>query len=112
MVLDAADGNTDTRPQDADQADRAQGALMSGDDASTDPVPIAGAGVQRRRVRVWFGDHVVADYQAEAELADRYAAAMSRRFAGLRVTSEPILPSESSPGRKLPGERLWEVAPK
>lgn len=89
---------------------------MSGDDASTDPepVPLAGpvAGMQRRRVRVWFGDHVVADYQAETELADRYAAAMSRRFAGLRVTSEPILPSEPSPGRKLPGERLWEVAPK
>jgi hypothetical protein len=87
---------------------------MSGDHASTDPVPLTKpeSGTQRRRVRVWFGDHVVADYQAEAELADRYAAAMSRRFAGLRVTSEPIPPSEALPGRKLPGERLWEVAPK
>lgn len=66
----------------------------------------------RRRVRVWFGDHVVADYQAEAALADRYAAAMSRRFAGLRVTSDPIPDSEPGPGRSLPGERLWEVAPK
>jgi hypothetical protein len=88
---------------------------MSGDHASTDPVPPIRpeSGTQRRRVRVWFGDHVVADYQAEAELADRYAAAMSRRFAGLRVTSEPIPVSETvTPGRKLPGERLWEVAPK
>jgi hypothetical protein len=87
---------------------------MSGDHASTDAVPLGGpaAVTQRRRVRVWFGDHVVADYQAEADLADRYAAAMSRRFAGLRVTSEPIPPSDPSPGRKLPGERLWEVAPK
>jgi hypothetical protein len=46
--------------------------------------------VQRRHIRVWFGEHVVADYRAEAELAERYAAAMSRRFAGLRVTNDPI----------------------
>lgn len=66
----------------------------------------------RRRVRVWFGDHVVADYRAEAELAERYAAAMSRRFAGLRVTSDPVPDTDPDPGRSLPGERLWEVAPK
>lgn len=69
------------------------------------------AGPQRRRVRVWFGDHIVADYRAEADVADRYAAAMSRRFAGLRVTSEPI-PALDPGGVSLPGERLWEVAPK
>lgn len=73
---------------------------------SDDPV-----GPQRRRVRVWFGDHIVAEYRAEADVADRYAAAMSRRFAGLRVTSEPI-PALDPGGRSLPGERLWEVAPK
>lgn len=73
---------------------------------SDDPV-----GPQRRRVRVWFGDHIVADYRAEADVADRYAAAMSRRFAGLRVTSEPI-PALDPGGESLPGERLWEVAPK
>ncbi|GAA0624227.1 hypothetical protein [Kribbella sandramycini] len=61
---------------------------------------------------MWFGDHVVADYSAEAELAERYAAAMSRRFAGLKVTSEPIPLTEAGPSRRLPGERLWEVAPK
>ncbi|GAB2647771.1 hypothetical protein [Kribbella swartbergensis] len=72
----------------------------------SDPVP------QRRRVRVWFGDHVVADYWAEAELAERYAAAMARRFAGLRVTSDPIPDADPGPDRVLPGERLWEVAPK
>ncbi|MGY4770684.1 hypothetical protein ACXC9Q_27545 [Kribbella sp. CWNU-51] len=63
-------------------------------------------------MRVWFGDHVVADYRAEAELAERYAAAMSRRFAGLRVTSDPIPGTDLGPERALPGERLWEVAPK
>ncbi|MEU4607242.1 hypothetical protein AB0F43_30020 [Kribbella sp. NPDC023972] len=72
----------------------------------SDPVP------QRCRVRVWFGDHVVADYRAEAELAERYAVAMARRFAGLRVTNDPIPESDSGPDRALPGERLWEVPPK
>ena len=76
-----------------------------------DPRPAA-VRVERRRVRVWFGDHVVADYRAEAELAERYAAAMSRRFAGLRVTSDPVPDHDPGPERKLPGERLWEVAPK
>jgi hypothetical protein len=87
---------------------------MSGEPASPDPGPCAGAEAvpKRRRVRVWFGDHVVADYRAEADLADRYAAAMSRRFAGLRVSSEPIPESDPGPDRALPGERLWEVAPK
>ena len=70
------------------------------------------SGPQRCRVRVWFGDHVVADYSAETELAERYAAAMSRRFAGLKVTSEPIAVTDPGRYRALPGERLWEVAPK
>ncbi len=69
-------------------------------------------GPQRCRVRVWFGDHVVADYSAEAELAERYAEAMSRRFAGLKVTSDPIPVADPGQYRSLPGERLWEVAPK
>ncbi|MFG1912417.1 hypothetical protein [Kribbella sp. NPDC048928] len=80
-----------------------------GDDGDPHPAVVR---VERRRVRVWFGDHVVADYRAEAELAERYAAAMSRRFAGLRVTSDPLPEQDPGPGRKLPGERLWEVAPK
>jgi hypothetical protein len=51
-----------------------------------------------RRVRVWFGDHVIADYRAEPALAERYAAAMSRRFAGLRVTNDQVPPSLCTPG--------------
>lgn len=51
-------------------------------------------------VRVWFGQHVVASYTATASLADRYATSMQRRFAGLRVTTDPLLPTtESSPAQ-------------
>ena len=42
----------------------------------------------RRRVRVWFGEHVIAQYVAEAPLAARYEQAMRRRFAGLKVTND------------------------
>lgn len=61
-------------------------------------------------VRVWFGSHVVAQYTATPDLAAAYAHAMSRRFAGLRVTSDPVEPSNES-GRPLPPDRLWELPP-
>lgn len=70
---------------------------------------------QRRRVRVWFGSHPIADYSAEPELAARYAAAMKRRFAGLRVTDEPLDPPTSGstpapPAPELPSEQLlWPL---
>ena len=44
-----------------------------------------------RRVRVWFGEHVIAEYTAEPATAMRYQAAMTRRFASLRVTIEPAV---------------------
>jgi hypothetical protein len=71
----------------------------------------------RRRVRVWFGSHVIADYIAEPELAARYEQAMRKRFAGLKVTSDPLplpppvtaaLPDAARP---LPSESLWELTP-
>lgn len=64
----------------------------------------------RRRVRVWFGQHIVAQYCAEPDMAERYAHAMARRFAGLRVTNEPIKPADEA-NLPLPGERLWDVPP-
>ncbi|MDX2972359.1 hypothetical protein [Kribbella solani] len=42
-----------------------------------------------RRVRVWFGEHVIADYTAEVADAIKYQAGMTRRFASLRITLEP-----------------------
>jgi hypothetical protein len=66
---------------------------------------------ERRRVRVWFGEHVIADYNAEPALAERYADAMSRRFAGLRVTNDPMPAVDKLPD-PLPGERMWDVAPR
>jgi hypothetical protein len=45
-------------------------------------------------VRVWFGEHVIADYRAEPALAERYAQAMSRRFAGLKVTNDLLTPPQ------------------
>ncbi len=67
---------------------------------------------ERRRVRVWFGDHVIADYRADADLAERYLAALEWRFAGLRITTEPVPDPDTGPGRGLPGERLWELTPR
>ncbi|MER7244447.1 hypothetical protein [Kribbella sp. NPDC000426] len=46
-----------------------------------------------RRVRVWFGEHVIAEYTAEPAKAIRYQAAMTRRFYSLRVTIEPAIPA-------------------
>lgn len=66
--------------------------------------------VQSRRVRVWFGSHVIVDYRAEGALAERYAAAMGRRFSGLRITNDPVpVPDPGAP--PLPAERLWELTP-
>jgi len=41
------------------------------------------------RVRVWFGSHVIHDFTAVEPKAALYEQGMRRRFAGLRVTSEP-----------------------
>jgi hypothetical protein len=63
----------------------------------------------RCRVRVWFGQYAIADYTAEPAVAERYAAAMARRFAGCRVTVEPCaVPTD---GRLLPPEQLWTCLP-
>jgi hypothetical protein len=60
---------------------------------------------QRCRIRVWFGDEVICSHVADPDEAERYAALMARRFAGLAVTID------SAPGPRdaeLPHHLLWE----
>lgn len=67
---------------------------------------------ERRHVKVWFGSHVIAQYIAEPALAERYAEAMDRRFAGLAITNElvpvGVIPERALP---LPSQRLWGTTP-
>ena len=55
------------------------------------------------RVRVWFGAHPIADHTADAEQAVQYEEAMRRRFASLRVTSEPVLVDSRGDSMAEPG---------
>lgn len=59
-------------------------------------------------IRVWFGEHVLADYAAEPAVADRYAEAMAQRFMGLRITSDP-LPADQATKEPLPTKQMWEL---
>lgn len=70
-------------------------------------------GTPLRQVRVWFGSHVVAEYEAAPQLAARYENAMRRRFAGLRVTSDDLADAQKAGAAlpPLPSERLWELVP-
>lgn len=58
-----------------------------------------------QRVRVWFGTEVICCHVADRARAQRYAALMAQRFAGLRVTIEDE-PSADDP--ELPHELLWD----
>lgn len=60
-------------------------------------------------MRVWFGHHVVCEYAATSDRAERYAEAMSRRFVGLKVTIERDHDGRPPP---LPAERMWELVPR
>jgi hypothetical protein len=62
-----------------------------------------GTPASHRRVRVWFGAHPIADHTATADLAAQYEEAMRRRFASLRVTSEPVLVDSRGDSMAEPG---------
>lgn len=66
----------------------------------------AGGGPEQRRVQVWFGEHLLHDYRAGAKAAEEYAAAIGRRFAGLRVTVDSEVTAAM---QQLPCEQLWDV---
>lgn len=67
---------------------------------------------ERRHVKLWFGKHVIGEYIGEPDQAERYAAAMDRRFAGLHITTD-IVPPGVTPERALPlpSKRLWGNTP-
>lgn len=65
---------------------------------------------EERVIRVWFGHTAIAEYQAMPEPAAAYAAAMDRRYPGLRISNDPV--DDTGPElRRMPGERLWDEAP-
>jgi hypothetical protein len=67
-------------------------------------------GPPRRRIRICLGQHTISEYYAEAELAARYAAAMSRKFPGLRISDEPLLAEHSVATPELPTNHLlWPL---
>lgn len=61
------------------------------------------APTSHRRVRVWFGDHPIADHVAEPLQAERYEEAMRRRFACCRVTNDPaVMPALTMAAARTP----------
>lgn len=64
----------------------------------------------RRCVRIWLGDHLIAEYVAEPDRASRYQSVMAPKFTGLRITIDP---APSGPAARsaaeLPTEQLWPL---
>lgn len=60
----------------------------------------------RQRIRVWFGDHVLDTYSADADVAEHYAELTQRRYAGLRVTIDDYAQDSA---KALPERRLWPL---
>ena len=61
-----------------------------------------------RRVRIWLGELLIAEYIAEADQASRYKRVMAPRFAGLRIDVEPAR-GRIEDQAKLPNEQLWSL---
>lgn len=69
-------------------------------------------GQPSRRIRLWFGPNLIADYCADATTAARYQAAIELRFPGLDTTNDPCEPSRrASHPAPLPSEQLWFLTP-
>lgn len=67
-----------------------------------------------RRIRIWLGELLVAEYLAELDQASRYQRVMAPRFTGLRITVEPIpngsgTTESAAPALALPSEQLWSL---
>lgn len=76
---------------------------------SVDPPATNPDVVLRRRVIVSLGPHTISEYYADAELAARYTAAMSRRFPGLQVTDQPLLTRQPAVPDLPADHLLWPL---
>ena len=47
-------------------------------------------------VRIWLGDHLIAEYVAEPARASRYQRVMTPKFTGLRITVDNAATASSS----------------
>jgi len=65
-----------------------------------------------RRVRLWLGEYLIADYRTDPAQADRYTAAMQRLFGGLRVTVDDLPDDPAGRVPQLPAEQLWPLTAK
>jgi hypothetical protein len=57
-------------------------------------------------VRIWLGDHLIAEYAAEPDRASRYQRVMTPKFTGLRLTVDNSVTGKAS---ELPSEQLWPL---
>jgi hypothetical protein len=57
-------------------------------------------------VRIWLGDHLIAEYVAEPDRASRYQRVMTPKFTGLRITVDN---ASTARGSELPSEQLWPL---
>jgi hypothetical protein len=57
-------------------------------------------------VRIWLGDHLIAEYAAEPDRASRYQRVMTPKFTGLRITVDNAGAGSAS---ELPSEQLWPL---
>jgi hypothetical protein len=57
-------------------------------------------------VRIWLGDHLIAEYVAEPDRASRYQRVMTPKFTGLRITVDSAATAGAS---ELPNEQLWPL---
>ena len=58
-------------------------------------------------VRIWLGDHLIAEYTAEPDRASRYQRVMTPKFTGLRITVDNAGGGGAS---ELPrSEQLWPL---
>lgn len=70
-------------------------------------LPAAAPRERSRRVRAWFGPHLICEHAASRSDAQAYAEAMPFRFHGLSVTVGNLAPGDSP--EPLPPRRLWPL---